>query len=139
MKLAMIAGSLFLAPSVVAASAQSEAPVVVTTPSGLRFQVLQAGNGRRPGPRDAVRVTYEGRLADGTIFDAAAQPAGLRVADLVPGFAEALQLMNEGGRYRFWIPARLAYGARGLRGVVPPHAELDFTLTLIRVGRPARR
>jgi FKBP-type peptidyl-prolyl cis-trans isomerase FkpA len=47
--------------------------------------------------------------------------------------------MNEGGRYRFWIPPRLAYGARGLRGVVPPSAELDFTLTLVRVGRPARR
>jgi FKBP-type peptidyl-prolyl cis-trans isomerase FkpA len=111
----------------------------VTTPSGLRFQTVQAGTGRRPGPRDAVRVTYEGRLADGTLFDSAAEPLGLRVSDLVPGFAEALQLMNEGGRYRFWIPPRLAYGARGLPGVVPPYAELDFTLTLVRVGRPARR
>ena len=89
----------------------------------------------RPG--DAVLVTYEGRLADGTVFDSAAQPVGLPVSDVVPGFTEALLLMNEGGRYRFRIPARLAYGAAGVPGVVPPDAELDFTLTLIRVGRPA--
>jgi FKBP-type peptidyl-prolyl cis-trans isomerase len=123
----------------VAPAAPAGEIAILTTASGLRLQVLQAGTGRRPGPRDAVRVTYEGRLADGTIFDSAPRPAGLRVADLVPGFVEALQLMNEGGRYRFWIPPRLAYGVRGLRGVVPPQAELDFTLTLIRVGRPARR
>jgi FKBP-type peptidyl-prolyl cis-trans isomerase len=134
----MLAFVLAALQAVAPTAAQGEA-AVVTTASGLRLQVLQAGTGRRPGPRDAVRVTYEGRLADGTIFDSAPQPAGLRVADLVPGFAEALQLMNEGGRYRFWIPPRLAYGARGLRGVVPPDAELDFTLILVRVGRPARR
>ena len=128
------------APSaaVPAAGAAQTDTAVVTTASGLRFQVLQAGTGRRPKPGDAVLVTYEGRLADGTIFDSAAQPVGLRVSDLVPGFAEAVRRMNEGGRYRFWIPPRLAYGAQGSRGVVPPDAELDFTLTLIRVGRPAR-
>jgi FKBP-type peptidyl-prolyl cis-trans isomerase len=111
---------------------------VVTAPSGLRFQVLQAGTGRRPQPGDAVLVTYEGRLADGTVFDSTAQPVGLLVSDLIAGFTEALQLMNEGGRYRFWIPAGLAYGAQGSPGTVPANAELDFTLTLIRVGRAAR-
>ena len=123
-------------PSAGAPQAES---AIVTAASGLRFQELRPGSGRRPGRGDAVLVTYEGRLADGTIFDAAAQPVGLRVADLVPGFAEALLRMNEGGRYRFWIPPRLGYGVRGLRGVVPPNAELDFTLTLVRIGRPARR
>jgi FKBP-type peptidyl-prolyl cis-trans isomerase len=118
-----------------AAQAQS---AVVTTASGLRFQVLQRGAGRRPQPGDAVLVTYEGRLADGTVFDSTGQPAGLSVSGLISGFTEALQLMNEGGRYRFWLPPALAYGAQGRPGVIPPNAELDFTLTLIRVGRPAR-
>ena len=77
----------------------------VTTASGLRFEMLAPGTGRRPQPGDAVLVTYEGRLADGTLFDAAAQPVGLLVSDAIPGFTEALLLMNEGGRYRFRIPA----------------------------------
>ncbi len=110
----------------------------VTTPSGLRFETLEAGTGRRPAPGDAVLVTYVGRLADGTIFDSAAQPVGLSVSGAIPGFTEALELMNAGGRYHFVIPPRLAYGARGRPGVVPPNAALDFTLTLLRVGRPAR-
>ena len=119
------------------ASVAPEPGAIVTTETGLRFQVLQPGAGRRPGRAEAVLVTYEGRLADGTIFDSAAQPVGILVADTVPGFTEALLMMNEGGRYRFWIPPQLAYGAEGSRGVVPPNATLDFTLTLIRVGRPA--
>jgi FKBP-type peptidyl-prolyl cis-trans isomerase FkpA len=110
----------------------------VTTPSGLRFEVLQAGTGRRPARGDAVLVTYVGRLGDGTIFDSAAQPTGLLVSGAIPGFTEALLMMNEGGRYRFVIPPRLAYAARGRAGAVPPNAALDFTLTLVRVGRPAR-
>ena len=114
-------------------------PAVVTTASGLRFETLQAGTGRRPTREDAVLVTYEGRLADGTLFDSTTEPVGLGVADAVEGFTEALLLMNEGGRYRFHIPPALAYGAGGVPGVVPPDAELTFTLTLIRVGRPARR
>jgi FKBP-type peptidyl-prolyl cis-trans isomerase FkpA len=111
----------------------------VTTASGLRFETLAPGTGRRPQPGDAVLVTYEGRLADGTLFDAPAAPVGLLVADAIPGFTEALLLMHEGGRYHFRIPAAQAYGAQGRPGVIPPDAELDFTLTLIRVGRPARR
>jgi FKBP-type peptidyl-prolyl cis-trans isomerase FkpA len=113
-------------------------PISSTTrPSGLRFEMLQAGTGRRPAPGDAVLVTYVGRLADGTIFDSAAQPVGLSVSGAIPGFTEALLLMNEGGRYHFVIPARLAYGTRGRPGTIPPGASLDFTLSLLRVGRPA--
>jgi len=110
---------------------------VVTTPSGLRLQVLAPGNGRRPTAEDAVRVTYEGRLADGSVFDATTEPVGLHVSDLVPGFTEVLQLMNVGGRYRFWLPPHLAYGRDGVPGTIPPDAELEFTLTLLAVGRPA--
>jgi FKBP-type peptidyl-prolyl cis-trans isomerase len=110
---------------------------VTVTPSGLRFQVLRPGSGRRPGPGDAVQVTYEGRLADGRLFDSTTEPVGFLVSELVPGFTEALQRMNEGGRYRFWIPPALAYGAEGSGRDVPPNAELDFTVTLLAVGHPA--
>jgi FKBP-type peptidyl-prolyl cis-trans isomerase len=110
---------------------------IVATPSGLRFQTIRSGTGGRPGPEDAVLITYEGRLADGTVFDAAAEPIGFAVSGVVPGFAEALQLMAEGGTYRVWIPPELAYGAQG-GGPIPPNATLDFTVTLVRIGRPAR-
>lgn len=123
----------------VPAPVPAQAPLSsVTTRSGLRFEVLESGSGRRPVRGDAVLVTYVGRLADGTVFDSTAQPTGLLVSGAIPGFTEALLMMNEGGRYRFVIPPRLAYGARGRRGAVPPGATLDFTLTLVRVGRPAR-
>ena len=115
--------------------AQSAATAVVTTPSGLRFQVLEAGTGRRPTAEDAVRVTYEGRLADGSVFETTAEPVGLQVSGLIDGFTEALQLMNAGGRYRFWVPPQLAYGRDGVPGTIPPDAELEFTLTLLAVGR----
>jgi FKBP-type peptidyl-prolyl cis-trans isomerase len=115
-----------------------EAPVV-TTPSGLRFQVLAPGTGRRPTRADAVQVSYEVRLAaDDSLVGATPAPVGIPVAGAIRGFTEALLLMNQGGRYRFWVPAALAYGRRGNPGAVPPNADLVFTLTLLRVGRPAR-
>lgn len=113
-------------------------PAIVTTASGLRFQVLEPSSGRRPRPGDAVQVSYEVRLADWTLVEATPRPVGLPVTGLIAGFTEALQLMNQGGRYRFWVPPALGYGARGSPGAVPPNAELVFTLTLIRVGRPAQ-
>lgn len=119
------------------APARAPAAPPITTADGLRFQVLQPGTGARPQPGDAVLVTYEGRLADGSVFDAATEPVGFPVSGVVPGFAEALQLMSVGGRYRFWIPAALAYGAEGVPGHIPPNAELDFTVALIRVGPAA--
>lgn len=122
-----------------APSAPAIEPAIVTTASGLRIQTLAAGTGAAPQPGGAVRVSYEGRLGDGTIFDAAAAPVGLPVSALVPGFTEALLLMRTGGRYRFWIPAPLAYGERGVPGLIPPDAELEFTVTLHGVGQIAAR
>jgi FKBP-type peptidyl-prolyl cis-trans isomerase len=104
---------------------------VVTTPSGLRFETLRAGAGGKPTTADLVLVTYEGHLADGTLFDGSAQPTAFPVAGVVPGFAEALQLMQKGGRYRFWIPAALGYGPDGVPGAIPPGAELEFIVNLI--------
>ena len=134
----MISLALLLAAAPVPAAAPPRSfipPVsvraVVTTPSGLRFETLKAGAGGKPTTADLVLVTYEGHLADGTLFDASAQPTAFPVAGVVPGFAEALQLMQKGGRYRFWIPAALGYGAEGAPGAIPPNAELEFIVTLI--------
>jgi FKBP-type peptidyl-prolyl cis-trans isomerase FkpA len=104
---------------------------VVTTPSGLRFETLKPGAGAKPTAADQVLVTYEGHLADGTLFDAGPQPTAFPVSGVVPGFAEALQLMQKGGRYRFWVPSALAYGAEGVPGAIPPNSELEFIVTLI--------
>lgn len=109
---------------------------VVTTPTGLRFETLRPGAGARPTPADLVLVTYEGHLADGTLFDASAQPTAFPVSGVVAGFAEALQSMQKGGRYRFWIPSALAYGPAGVPGAIPPDSELEFIVTLIDL-RPA--
>ena len=124
------------APAQAAPGARLAPPVA--TASGLRFQTLKPGTGRRPTAADAVLIAYEGRLADGTVFDRSEQPVGMTVSGVIPGFAEALQLMNQGGTYRFWIPGALAYGPEGTSdGTIPPNAELDFTVTLVKIGRPA--
>lgn len=135
--LALLLGQAALAPAPAAAPPPAERAATVTTPSGLRFQEIRPGAGRHPSAADAVLITYEGRLADGSVFDAAAEPVGLAVAGVVPGFAEALQMMAKGGTYRFWIPPELGYGAQG-GGPIPPNATLDFTVTLIDIGRPVR-
>jgi FKBP-type peptidyl-prolyl cis-trans isomerase FkpA len=67
------------------------------------------------------------------LFDASPQPTRFPVKGVVPGFAEALQRMQKGGRYRFWIPYALAYGEKGIAGVIPPRAELEFIVTLVDV------
>jgi FKBP-type peptidyl-prolyl cis-trans isomerase len=135
----VILAFLLVQPAAPPAATPPAEPPIVTTASGLRFQVLQPGAGRRPTRADAVRVTYEVRLAaDGTLVEQTIEPAGIPVAGSIAGFTEALLLMNQGGRYRFWVPARLAYGHRGNPGAVPPDADLVFTLTLLGVGRPAQ-
>lgn len=114
-------------------------PPIVTTPSGLRFQVLQPGTGRQPTRADAAVVTFQVRLAaTGAIVEQTVDTAGIPVGGSIPGVTEALLMMNEGGRYRFWVPARLAYGHRGNPGMVPPDADLIFEMSLRRIGRPAQ-
>jgi len=109
----------------------------IATASGLRIQTLKPGTGPTPGPEDAVQIDYVGCLATGKVFDRA-QHAGMMVAGTVPGFAEALQHMRKGGTYRVWIPPQLAYGAQGAGdGAIPPNATLDFTITLLDIGKPA--
>lgn len=105
----------------------------VTTPSGLVFQVLTEGEGVNPASGDDVVISYVAQFSDGTVFDRTEEPVTFDVDNLVPGFTEGLKMMRPGGRYRLVIPSSLAYGDDGIRGEIPPHAALDFTIDLIRV------
>ena len=104
---------------------------IVTTPSGLRYQVLKAGDvkGAHPTNDDVSLVNYEGRLVDGTVFDKSQQPTPLPVAGVVPGFSEGLKLMHKGAKYRFWIKPELGYGERAA-GPIPPNSTLVFDVEL---------
>ena len=105
---------------------------MTTTPTGLRYQVIKAGEGPSPTAADVALVLYEGRLADGTVFDSTELkgPSPLPVTGLIPGFSEGLQLMNKGAKYRFFIPAAIGYGSEG-SGPIPPNSDLEFDVTLI--------
>jgi len=111
---------------------------VVTTPSGLQYEILEPGAGPKPQPTDMVVVEYDGKLANGESFDSSAShggPATLPVGGLIPGFTEALQLMSPNAKYRFWIPPQLGYGEAGAgNGVIPPNALLVFDLKLLAVA-----
>lgn len=105
---------------------------VVTTPSGLQYQVLTPGTGPNPTDADEVLITYEGRLLDGTVFDKSQQPTPLEVGGVVPGFSEALKLMNKGGKYRLWLKPSLGYGEHvPPGGPIPPNAALVFDVELL--------
>ena len=97
---------------------------------GLEVITLSEGTGGSPTMEDIVNVNYEGRLADGTVFDSA-EGAIFPVAGVVPGFAQALQQMKRGGRYEVFIPAEQAYGAEGAGDRIPPNSDLTFTVELI--------
>ena len=90
---------------------------VKTTASGLQYEVLKEGSGAQPKATDIVAVQYEGKLLDGKVFDSTAQhggqPAVFPLNQVIPGWTEGLQLMKEGGKYRFYIPSKLAYGEQG--------------------------
>jgi len=111
---------------------------VVTTASGLEYEVLAPGQGNSPGPQDIVLIDYDGKLLDGTTFDSTAQhgqPAVMPVAGSIPGFSEGLQLMKRGARYRFWIPPQLGYGEQGAGdGVIPPNSVLQFDVSLREIA-----
>lgn len=116
-------------------------PNVVTLPSGLQYEVLKAGTGPSPKATDKVTVHYEGKLLDGTVFDSSiksGQPATFPVNGVIPGWTEALQRMKVGDKWRIYIPANLAYGARGAGGVIGPNAVLTFDVELLAI-EPAGR
>lgn len=110
---------------------------VVTTSTGLQYEVLKEGSGDSPKETDQVTVHYHGILIDGTVFDSSVdrgQPATFPVNGVIPGWVEALQLMNTGAKYKLFIPSDLAYGERGAGGAIGPHATLIFEVELISIG-----
>lgn len=105
------------------------------TPSGVMFRTVQPGSGPAIKAVDGVMIEYEGRLIDGTVFDTSEGrgPAPMIVGQVIPGFAEALQMMQKGGRYAIRIPAALAYGATPPPGPIPPNSDLEFDVHIVQV------
>lgn len=109
---------------------------VVTTPSGLQYEIVKEGNGRQPKASDTVQCHYEGTLIDGTVFDSSyrrGMPAEFGLRQVIAGWTEGVQLMKEGSIFKFYIPYNLAYGERGAGADIPPYAALIFTVELIKV------
>ena len=108
----------------------------VTTPSGLQFRTVEAGTGPRINAVDGVMIEYEGRLPDGTVFDSSEGrgPTPMIAGQVIPGFAEALTMMQKGGRYRVHIPAKLGYGPSPQPGSpIPPNSDLEFDVHVVQV------
>lgn len=111
-------------------------PGVVTLPSGLQYEVITEGNGKKPSATDRVKCHYEGTLIDGTLFDSSikrGEPAIFDVNQVIKGWVEALQLMTEGAKWKLFIPSELAYGAQQAGEMIPPHSTLIFEVELIEV------
>ena len=109
---------------------------IITTASGLQYKVLKEGTGKQPKATDKVRCHCEGFLIDGTVFDSSVQrgePAVFPLDGVIVGWTEGLQLMREGGKYRFFIPYKLGYGEGGAGASIPPFATLVFDVELLEV------
>lgn len=110
---------------------------VTVLPSGLQYEVLQAGEGQKPGATDKVTVHYHGTLIDGTVFDSSVergQPATFGVNQVISGWTEALQLMPEGSKWKLYIPSDLAYGPRGAGPKIGPYSTLVFEVELLKIN-----
>jgi len=112
---------------------------VITTPSGLQYKVLVKGEGEVPQKTDKVLVNYEGRLIDGTVFDASKKhgdkPASFRADQVIKGWSEALTMMPVGSKWQLFIPQELAYGERNM-GNIKPYSALIFDVELVGIDKP---
>ena len=109
---------------------------VVTTASGLQYEVITAGAGSIPSASDSVKVHYHGSLIDGTVFDSSVnrgEPATFGVTQVISGWVEALQLMPVGSKWKLYIPSDLAYGAQGAGQSIAPHSTLIFEVELLDI------
>ena len=108
---------------------------IETTESGLQYKVWTEGEGDSPAAEAKVKVHYEGKLANGTVFDSSykrGEPAAFALNQVIKGWTEGLQLMNTGDKFEFYIPSELAYGTRGSRSI-PPNSTLIFTVELLEI------
>jgi FKBP-type peptidyl-prolyl cis-trans isomerase FklB len=109
---------------------------ISTTKSGLQYQVLQQGTGKSPKATSTVKVNYEGRLLDGTVFDSSIarnHPVDFKLNQVIAGWTEGVQTMKEGGKSRFFIPSTLAYGEVGAGDAIGPNSTLIFDIELLEV------
>lgn len=109
---------------------------VVTTESGLQYEVLTAGDGPKPNAEDVVKVHYHGTTVDGKVFDSSVdrgEPVEFPVSNVIPGWVEALQLMPVGSRWKLYIPGNLGYGERGAGGDIGPNSVLIFEVELLEI------
>lgn len=109
---------------------------VYTTKSGLKYRKIKEGNGKKPKATDRVKVHYTGKLIDGTTFDSSVdrgQPITFGLGDVIPGWTEGLQLMDEGSKYMLYIPYNLGYGMRDM-GNIPAGSTLIFEVELLEIN-----
>lgn len=109
---------------------------VTTTDSGLQYEVLETGDGEKPGLQSTVVTHYHGTLLDGTVFDSSVErgePAEFGVSQVIPGWTEALQMMSVGDKWRIACPPKLAYGDQGAGDSIPPNTALVFEIHLISI------
>ena len=115
---------------------------VQTTQSGLQYQILKPGTGQSPKANSIVKVNYEGRLIDGTVFDASKNHGGsatFQLDQVIPGWTEGVQLMKEGAEYTFYVPSKLAYGERAASEKIGPNSTLIFDVKLVKIEKtPAK-
>ena len=114
---------------------------IITTESGLQYQIIEAGNEVKPGDKDTVYVHYTGTLIDGTEFDASdpeKDPVRMQLNRVIKGWTEGLQLIGEGGHIKLFVPAELGYGQRGT-GTIKPNSTLIFDVELVKVSKVAEK
>lgn len=118
--------------------AAAPADDVKTTASGLKYEIMKSGTGTaHPKASDTVTVHYHGTLLDGTVFDSSVkrnQPASFPLNQVIPGWTEGVQLMKEGDKFKFTIPANLAYGASSPSPLIPPNSTLVFEVELLKIN-----
>lgn len=110
---------------------------MITTASGLQYEVLTEGVGPKPTASDTVTVHYKGTLTNGKVFDSSydrGEPISFPLNGVIKGWTEGLQLMSVGAKHRLTIPADLGYGAAGAGGVIPPNATLIFDVELLKIN-----